>query len=230
MESGKSPRKTAVSAATSDETRVMVVDDHPVVVAGIKSAIASMKGFLWVGEANSGEGAIELVPKLRPDILIMDISLGDGNGVDFSKRIKSEHPEVKIIVYSMFSDKEYVIELFRANISGYVLKQDSFDEFLMALQAVKAGGTYFNHVAPQFIADHLSGRNRPSGLDTLSRREREIFRLLADGKTVKEAALALNISPKTVETHKYHIMAKLETNSMTALTKLAIRERIITTE
>ncbi len=230
MESGKSPRKTAVSAATSDETRVMVVDDHPVVVAGIKSAIASMKGFLWVGEANSGEEAIELVPKLRPDILIMDISLGDGNGVDFSKRIKAEHPEVKIIVYSMFSDKEYVIELFRANISGYVLKQDSFDEFLMALQAVKAGGTYFNHVAPQFIADHLSGRNRPSGLDTLSRREREIFRLLADGKTVKEAALALNISPKTVETHKYHIMAKLETNSMTALTKLAIRERIITTE
>ena len=228
MEKNKPSRKAA--SPTPNETKVMVVDDHAVVVAGIRSAISALDGFRWVGEANSGEEALRLVPELRPDILIMDISLGDGNGVDFSKKIKADYPSVKIIVYSMFSDKEYVIELFRANISGYVLKQDSFDEFLMALQAVKAGGTYFNHVAPQFIADHLSGRNRPSGLDSLSRREREIFRLLADGKTVKEAALALHISPKTVETHKYHIMAKLETNSMTALTKLAIRERIISAE
>lgn len=230
MNSGKTSRKIPAAPPATDDTRVMVVDDHAVVVAGIKSAISAMKGFVWVGEAGSGTEAVGLVPVLNPDILIMDISLGDGNGVDFSKKIKEECPDVKIIVYSMFSDKEYVIELFRANISGYVLKQDSFDEFIMALQAVKAGGTYFNHVAPQFIADHLSGKNRPSGLDTLSRREREIFRLLADGKTVKEAALSLNISPKTVETHKYHIMAKLETNSMTALTKLAIRERIISIE
>lgn len=228
MDKNKASRNAPASPPS--ETKVMVVDDHAVVVAGIRSAIAALDGFRWIGEANSGEEALRLVPMLRPDILIMDISLGGGNGVDFSKEIKAAYPEVKIIIYSMFSDKEYVIELFRANISGYVLKQDSFDEFLMALQAVKAGGTYFNHVAPQLIADHLSGRNRPSGLDSLSRREREIFTLLADGKTVKEAALALHISPKTVETHKYHIMAKLETNSMTALTKLAIRERIISTE
>lgn len=208
------------------DTRVLVVDDHAVVIQGIKSAIAGMKGFQLVGEAVSGERALELVAKLRPDIVIMDISLGDGNGVDFSRRIKAEYPETKIIVYSMFSDKEYVIELFKAQISGYVLKQDSFDEFLMALQVVKSGGTYFNHVAPQFIADHLSGP-RSTGLETLSHREFEIFHLLADGKTVKEAALILSISPKTVETHKYHIMAKLDVDSVTALTKLAIREKII---
>lgn len=214
------------SQAAPANTRVLVVDDHAVVVAGVKSAIASMKGFQMVGEAAGGEQALRLVAELKPDIVIMDISLGDGNGVDFSKRIKAEYPETRIIVYSMFSDKEYVIELFKAQISGYVLKQDSFDEFIMALQVVKAGGTYFNHVAPQFIADHLSG-SHTTGLESLSRREFEIFRLLADGKTVKEAGLILNISPKTVETHKYHIMAKLDVDSVTGLTKLAIREKII---
>lgn len=216
------------STAEDVETSVLVVDDHAVVVEGVKSAVQGMKGFRLVGEASNGAEAMELVAELRPDIVIMDISLGDGNGVDFSKRIKTDYPETKIIVYSMFSDKEYVIELFKAQISGYVLKQDSFDEFLMALQVVKAGGTYFNHVAPQFIADHLSG-SHASGLEALSRREFEIFRLLADGKTVKEAGMILNISPKTVETHKYHIMAKLDVDSVTSLTKLAIRERIIST-
>ena len=189
-------------------TRVMVVDDHAVVVEGIKSAIAGIEGFVWVGKAGSGREAMELIPRLRPDILIMDISLGDGSGVDFSKRIKVEFPGTKIIIYSMFSDKEYVIELFKAQISGYVRKQDSFDEFIMALKVVKTGGTYFNHVPQQYIADHLAG-DRDTGLETLSRREFEIFRLLADGKSVKEVGLLLNISPITVETHKYHIMAKL---------------------
>ncbi len=222
-----STRTDAASAeAGSKPTRVMVVDDHPVVVEGIKSAIKELDGFVWVGEAYGGEQAMQLLAELRPDIVIMDISLGDGNGVEYSKRIKSLYPQIKIIVYSMFSDKEYVIELFKAQISGYVLKQDSFDEFLMALRAVKAGGAYFNPSAPQLIADHLS-RPQATGLETLSRREFEIFRLLADGKTVKETGIILNISPKTVETHKYHIMAKLEVDSVTGLTKLAIRENVI---
>lgn len=227
MDGLKSPEGRGAEAAAPVDTRVMVVDDHAVVVEGIKSAIAGLAGFVWAGEASSGEQALRLVPEFNPDIIIMDISLGDGSGVDYSKAIRASHPNIRIIVYSMFSDKEYVIELFKAQVSGYVLKQDSFDEFIMALQAVKAGGTYFNHVAPQLIADHLSGDN-DTGLSTLSRREFEIFRLLADGKTVKEAGLLLNISPKTVETHKYHILTKLGLDSVTGLTKLAIREKVIT--
>lgn len=226
MDGSKSPGWRGTEAAAPADTRVMVVDDHAVVVEGIKSAIAGMAGFVWAGEARSGAQALRLVPEINPDIIIMDISLGDGNGVDYSKAIRASHPDIKVIVYSMFSDKEYVIELFKAQVSGYVLKQDSFDEFIMALQAVKAGGAYFNHVAPQFIADHLSGDDN-AGLGVLSRREFEIFRLLADGKTVKEAGLLLNISPKTVETHKYHILAKLGLDSVTDLTKLAIREKVI---
>lgn len=228
-------RRTAADAAGSEASpgaepsaKVLVVDDHAVVAQGIKSAIDGIAGFTLVGVASCGEQGLRMIPELRPDIVIMDISLGDGSGVDFSKAIKRDYPEVKIIIYSMYSDKEYVIEMFKANISGYVLKQDSLDEFIMALRAVKAGGTYFNHAAPQFLSDHLLGGS-DVGLGSLSRREFEIFRLLADGFTVKEAAAALNISPKTVETHKYHIMAKLEVNSVIGLTKLAIRERIIST-
>jgi DNA-binding NarL/FixJ family response regulator len=226
MDDSALPEKEGHFTDPARVTRIMVVDDHAVVVEGIKSTINSLDGFVWAGEAGSGEQALRLVPEVNPDIIIMDISLGDGNGVDFSKIIRAEYPDIRIIVYSMYSDKEYVIELFKAQVSGYVLKQDSFAEFIIALQAVRAGGTYFNHVAPQFIADHLSGEN-DTGLNTLSRREFEIFRLLADGKTVKEAGMLLHISPKTVETHKYHIMAKLGLDSVTGLTKLAIRERII---
>jgi DNA-binding NarL/FixJ family response regulator len=213
-------------------TNILIVDDHEVVIEGIKSALRGRKEFVVVGEASNGRQAEELVESTRPDIIIMDISMPEMDGVEATKRIKDLYPETRIIIYTMFSNDEYVIELFKAGISGYVLKQDPFSDLIRAFDAVKAGGSYFSTKAPKILSDYLKTldeglRGRQNTLESLSIREREIFKLLADGKSIKEVGSELCISPKTVESHKYNIMAKLGAQSVTELTKIAIKQKLI---
>ena len=214
------------------KTNILIVDDHEVVIEGIKSALRKHAEFVVMGEAFNGRQAREFVESSRPDIVIMDISMPEMNGVEATKRIKQLFPETRIIIYTMFSNEEYVIELFKAGISGYVLKQDPFSELMRAFDAVKAGGSYFSTKAPKILADYLKTLDqgleaRHNTLERLSIREREIFKLLADGKSVKEVGGELCISPKTVESHKYNIMAKLGVHSVTELTKIAIKQKLI---
>ncbi len=215
------------------DSRVLLVDDHDVVIEGIRSALDGLEGFAVVGMAIDGAQAVSEASLLRPDIVVMDISMPEMNGVEATRQIKERLPDVRIVIYTMFSDKEYVLELFRAGIDGYVLKQDPLSDLLLALDAVKAGGTYFSTEAPKVLSEHLRGAGRSGGetktnaLDALSGRERQVFKLLADGRSVREIAEALFISPKTVESHKYHIMAKLDVETVTDMTKLAIREKLI---
>ena len=216
-----------------DDIRVLIADDHGVVIEGIKSALGDLDGYEVAGTATDGVQALAQVKALRPDIVIMDISMPDMNGVEATKEIKEHFPETRIVIYTMFSDKEYVLELFKAGMDGYILKQDPLSDLLFALDAVRAGGTYFSTKAPKVLSEHLRGEamveeaEGENELKALSQRERQIFELLADGKTIKEIARTLYISPKTVESHKYNIMAKLELDSLTELTKLAIRKNLI---
>ncbi len=215
------------------DSRVLLVDDHDVVTEGIRSALDGLEGFAVVGMAIDGAQAVSEASLLRPDIVVMDISMPEMNGVEATRQIKERLPDCRIVIYTMFSDKEYVLELFKAGIDGYVLKQDPLSDLLLALDAVKAGGTYFSTEAPKVLSEHLRGTGRSGGqtetnvLDALSGRERQVFKLLADGRSVREIAETLFISPKTVESHKYHIMAKLEVETVTDMTKLAIREKLI---
>lgn len=207
---------------------IVIVDDHGVVIEGIKSALRGRLELEVVGEAHNGRQAIDLVRHARPDIVIMDISMTDINGVEATKQIKNLFPETKIIIYSMFSNAEFVIELFKVGISSYVLKQDPFSDLILAIDVVKGGGTYFSTTAPKILSEHIQaledGKKR---FGDLSLREQEVFKLLADGKSVKEIAEKLFISPKTVESHKYSIMTKLGARSITDLTKIAIRHKFI---
>lgn len=216
-----------------EASRVVLADDHCVVLEGIKSALEALDEYAIVGTACDGVEAVAQVAEHAPDLVIMDISMPELNGVEATKQIKASYPDTRIIIYTMFSDKEYVLELFRAGIDGYVLKQDPLSDLLLALDAVKAGGTYFSTEAPKVLAEHLRessenvGGVRESALDVLSGREHQVFELLADGQSVKDIARVLYLSPKTVESHKYHIMAKLGVESVTDMTKLAIRENLI---
>ena len=214
------------------EVRIFIADDHDVVIEGIRSALKSMENYEIVGFANDGRQAIDQVSRIKPDIIIMDISMPLINGVEATKELKRIFPEIRIIVYTMFSDREYVIELFKAGMDGYVLKQDPFSDLIRALEAVCAGGTFFSTMAPKVLSEHLQSMEQEDdlssgGLSSLSQREMEIFRLLADGYSIKEISHKLFISPKTVESHKYNIMAKLDLESMTDLTKLAIKNNMI---
>ncbi|KKM23375.1 hypothetical protein LCGC14_1615830 [marine sediment metagenome] len=213
------------------KTKILIVDDHQIVIEGIKSALEKYQEFEIVGEGIDGRHAVELAKSLAPDIVIMDISMPNVNGIEATKQIQNFNNEMKVIIYTMYSDKELVIDLFKAGISAYVLKDDPLSDLILALQSVKGGGTYFSTMAPTILLKHmeeLETATRPvDSFDSLSRREQEVFLLLAEGKGIKEIAHELFISPKTVESHKYHIMKKLEAASVVDLTKMAIRKNLI---
>jgi len=211
--------------------KILIVDDHSVVIEGIKSALREYPEFEVLGDAVDGLQAIEITKSLEPDIVIMDISMPNLNGLEATKQIKQFNPEIQIVIYSMYSDKGFVIDLFKAGISAYVLKDDPLSDLILALRAVKGGGTYFSTMAPTILLRHMEELEDKSAsedsFDALSQREKEVFQLLADGKGIKEIANQLFISPKTVESHKYNIMEKLQATSIVDLTKIAIRKNLI---
>jgi len=202
-----------------------------VVIEGIKSALQEYPEFEVVGEALDGLQAVESAGSLGPEIVIMDISMPNLNGIEATRQIKELDPEIGIIIYSMYSDEGFVIDLFKAGISAYVLKDDPLSDLILALKAVKGGGTYFSTMAPTILTRHMEEMEEKSTskdfIDTLSQREREVFKLLAEGMSIKEVANELFISPKTVESHKYNIMEKLQATSIVDLTKIAIRKNLI---
>ena len=213
------------------KTKILIVDDHDVVIEGIKSGLAKHREFNVVGEAVDGLRAVEMAQSLEPDIVIMDVSMPNLNGIEATRQIRHLCPEIKIIIYSMYSDKEFVVDLFKAGISAFVLKDDPLPDLILALQSVKGGGTYFSTMAPTILLRHMeeleTTHMREDTFDSLSRREKEVFQLLAEGKSLKEIANELFISPKTVESHKYNIMEKLQAASIVDLTKIAIRKNLI---
>lgn len=212
-------------------TRILLVDDHRVVIEGIKSALREHRTFDVVAEALNGRDAVRLVGKLQPDIVVMDISMTDLNGIDATLQIKKLHPKARIIIFTMYSNIEYVIDLLNAGIAAYVLKEDPMSELIKAIETVARGGSYFSSAVPPLLPEALgapSSRARSAaGYGTLSLREREVFQLLAEGESIKAIAGKLHISPKTVESHKYHIMEKLNARTLADLTKLAIQRKMI---
>ncbi|MCK4619670.1 MAG: response regulator transcription factor [Desulfobacterales bacterium] len=213
------------------KAKILIVDDHRVVIEGIKSALQEHPEFEVVGEAVDGLQAVESARSLGPEIVIMDISMPNLSGIEATRQIKEFDPEIRIVIYSMYSDKEFVIDLFKAGISAYVLKDDPLADLILALEAVKGGGTYFSTMAPTVLLRHMEELEEKTestdSYDTLSQREQEVFQLLAEGKSIKEIAGELFISPKTVESHKYNIMEKLQAASVVDLTKIAIRKNLI---
>ena len=212
-------------------SKILIADDHRVVIEGIRSALQAHPEFEVVGEALDGLQAVESTRSLGPEIVIMDISMPNLNGIDATRQIKRLNPGIQVVIYTMHSDKAFVIDLFKAGISAYVLKDDPLSDLILALKAVKGGGTYFSTMAPTVLTRHLEEMEEKTtsknSFDTLSQREQEVFKLLAEGKRIKQIADDLFISPKTVESHKYNIMEKLQATSVVDLTKLAISKNLI---
>jgi two-component system response regulator NreC len=209
--------------------RVLLVDDHAMVRYGVR-AILEAHGSEIVGECSGGREAIALARLLRPSIVIMDVSMPDLNGIDATRQIVAESAGVKVIALSMHSDRRYVVAMFDAGASGYLLKESASTELLQAIEAVSQSRTYVSPGIVGMAVETLQGKAPARLASALSDREREVLQLLAEGHTSKEIGGRLCIALATVETHRRQIMAKLGIRTIAELTKFAIREGLTTVD
>jgi DNA-binding NarL/FixJ family response regulator len=220
----------------SKKTKVLIVDDHMIVVEGIKKMILEQPEFEIVGTASDGLDAVRKTKALKPDIVVMDVAMPNLDGVQATQEIKKWNDRTAVVIFTMYSDPGHAVSLFRQGVSAYVLKGDPISDLLLALKAAKEGATFFSAGINEAIRMHMESLELGGGKSAravqdrillLSVREKEVFPLLADGKSIKEIAERLCISPKTVETHKYNIMEKLGVESIADLTKLALKKNLI---
>ncbi len=212
--------------------QVLLADDHALMRRGIRDLLEADDGIKIVGEAGDGREAIELTEKFRPDVLIIDLTMPELNGLDAIRQIRKELPEVELLVFSMHSSEELIREVFAAGARGYVLKSDAALYLVEAVKSLARHKPFFTPRISEAILNTLvssagNGRPEASGAGPLSSREREILQLLAENKTNKEIATRLGISVRTVETHRRSIMQKLNANSIVELVHYAIRNGIV---
>ncbi len=217
-----------------DKIRIYIADDYPVLRDGIKAVFANQPGFDVVGEAGDGIEALEGIARLKPDIVIMDITMPRLNGITVTKRIGEEHPDIKIIMLSMHTDINNAIDAFRAGARGYILKDSAPEDILEAVRKVNGGAKYASPAVADGLLDgfvEIIKKNQVDDpFDTLSQREREVLRMIADGSTSKVVAEKLFVSVSTIKSHRNSIMKKLRVNDMAGLIKVAIRKGIVTSE
>ncbi|MCX6907764.1 MAG: response regulator transcription factor [Verrucomicrobia bacterium] len=215
------------------KTRVLLVDDHKIMREGLRSLLAVTPGVEVVGEAGDGRSAVQLALKLSPDVVVMDIGMPDLNGVDATRQIKAHAPKIKVIALSLHSDERFIAGMFKAGASGYLLKDGAFEELARAIRTVADGHSYLcPRIARTVIRDYLHDAQAAAvaGGPSLSEREREVLQLVAEGKSTKEIAGRLDVSVKTVETHRARIMERLGVHSVAELTKYAVREGLTSLE
>ncbi len=209
----------------SARIRVLLADDHALVRAGIGALLERIPDVEVAGEASSAAEAITLLKGQNVQVVFMDIAMDGMNGIEGLKRILAEFPGVKVIMLSMHAEEEYVAQALLAGASGYILKDDGITGLRLALEAASRGETYISAKISKSVIDDYCGPVKP--LDQLSGRQREILQLIAQGKSTKEIASVLKLSPKTVETHRAELMDRLNIHDVPGLVRFAIRAGLI---
>lgn len=212
--------------------RVVIADDHGIVRAGIRSIIQKMDGIDVVGEAVNGSEALELAEKIQPDVFLMDISMPVMNGLEVTVRVTKAFPKVRVIIFSMHTSEEYVLQALRSGAMGYLLKDAEANEIEFAIRAVADGATYLTPSVSQHVIEAYMHRLGSDVVvtDVLTSRQREILQLIAEGKALKVIANKLGLSVKTVETHRMRLMERLQIFEVAGLVRYAIRNGIISSE
>jgi len=209
------------------KTKIIIADDHKIMREGLKALIEKQPDMEVAAEAQDGLAVTKLARKLIPQVIIMDIGMPEMNGIDATRQIISENKEIKIIALSMHSDRRFVLEMLKAGASGYLLKDSAFEELVNAVHTVMTGQSYLSpRITDIVVKEYLYNQSKSEStvFNVLTVREREVLQLLAEGKSTKQIASTLNLSVKTVETHRQQIMDKLEIRTVAELTKYAIRE------
>ena len=225
------PTTEADDAAILPKIRVLLADDHTILRAGLRMMLNAQEDIEVVGEASNGHDAITEALSLLPDVVIMDISMPDRNGIEATREIKQRQPEVKVLILTMHENEAYLFQSLRAGASGYMMKESADTDLIQAIRTVQGGRFYLSAAAQaMMVGDYLqrvhTGEEKDSYND-LTEREREILKLVAEGLTNNQIAERLVISPKTVDTHRTHVMDKLNLHSRAELVKYAMRRGLL---
>lgn len=211
-------------------TTIVLADDHPVVRQGLRTLLEAEPGFSLVGEATTGLEALELVERLRPDVLILDLMMPDLSGLEVMRQLRQHWPRTCIVVFSMYSTEAYVLEALRNGAAGYVLKDSLTTDLVRAVREAVAGRRYLSPPLSDRAIEIYAQKAQTPALDpyeTLTNREREVLHMAAESRGNTEIAALLSISPRTVETHRSKIMQKLGLRTQTDLIRYALRRGII---
>ncbi len=209
--------------------KILLVDDQKILRQGLRALLEKQTGLTVAGEASDGREAVKLAGELKPDVVVMDVAMPGLNGIEATKQIVAEDPKARIVALSMHADKQFVSRMFEAGASGYLLKDCAVDELSEAIRTVLKGNSYLGKKISDVVLDDYVMRIRePHVVEVreLTPREREVLQLISEGQTTKEIAFNLDISVKTVETHRRNMMEKLNMDSVAELTKYAIRQGI----
>ncbi len=216
------------------QVRIFIADDHPIVRNGIKSIFSSNSSYTVVGEADDGLKALQGVSIHRPDIVILDITMPELDGILVTERIAREYPDTKVIILSMHQDRQYAVDAFRAGARAYILKGGDADEILLAVKKVMAGLIYASPpLADEIMIDFvdiIKGEQSPDPFGSLSLREREVLKLIAEGNTNRQVAEKLFLSVSTIKSYRVNIMKKLKVNDTAGLVKAAVLNKLVRLE
>lgn len=215
--------------ADTNKTRIYLIDDHPIVREGFAMAVATEPDMTVVGQASTAADALRETAALKPDVVIVDLNMPDRDGIELLGALRAQLPRAKLLVLSSYDDEFRVAEALRAGAQGYLVKTSKLDEVIDGIRRVAAGGS---PLSPKIQGAVVRAMRKPvgegsGGLDALTPRERQVLRLLAAGISTRETAARLTISPKTVETHRVRIYAKLGCKSAVELTRIAVRTGLI---
>jgi DNA-binding NarL/FixJ family response regulator len=218
----RSPKKNSAGK------RVLIVEDHQMMREGLRSLLEEKLGYECVADANDGHQAVRNAKEFNPDLVIMDIALPNLNGIEATRQIKAQQPEIGVLILSMHASRFYILQALQAGASAYLLKDSALEDLATALVAVSKGGMYLSPAITTAAAlkNEAADMTRKNLIDVqrLTKRELQVLQLIADGRSTKEIAAALEVSVKTVETHRAQIMEKLGIRSIAGLTKYCIRE------
>src|SRR6195256_1374372 len=209
--------------------RILLVDDHAVVRRGVRSLLESQEGWEVCGEASTGRDAVDQSRRLRPDVVVMDLSLPELNGLDATRHILNDAPETEVLVLTMHQSEELARDVLQAGARGYVLKSDADENLIAAVENLRQHKPFLTPTVTEFVLDGYirDGADQDAARGAVTAREREIIQLIAEGKSNKKAASALRISVKTIEAHRANIMRKLHLHSVSDLVRYAIRNKIV---
>ncbi len=213
------------------KTRILLADDHVVMRSGLRMVLEKQPDFEVVGEADDGRQAIRLAEELKPDVAVIDIAMPNLNGIDAAKQITASDPKIAVVILSMNADEGYIMRALKYGAKAYLLKDSAEADLIRAVRAVREGKSFFSPAVSRMLLEdyvrQLQQRGVEDSYELLSVREREILQLIAEGKANKEVAALLNLSLHTVETHRTHILQKLNLHSVPELILYAVRKGII---